>query len=537
MRSIPAAVTWEFLVHGKWAMALGLAGSMAIPMLLGTLMREIAPAHSKSPEMVFIYLTISMIAIFNTGVCIVASREPIRRWCCLPISNTQIVFWQMLTAILAMAVLFPIYASITRWVFQIDFPVLAPTLFAMTCVAGLQVAAWQQVHPIWAAGYWIVAVSIFSNWFAWLHGNPLFLTFRHSSPAWHMWREVTGVELLAMLLTIGVSGWLGVRTVASVRRGDSPKLLEWMRELINLVWSKFGHRRLQFDSPRTALCWCEQREKGLILPIATLLVTTVGLVLWCIDDPSAEGLFNGLKVGGGFLIEFSLVVGATFGLQFFGKNYELSSILGHFLSARPVSNAEYAWVKIRSLAKSLTIGWFIWLTVFILSICVTWCCGSLPQHALPEFLGWCFLPAVWVGCWTVSANCMTIVLSGRAMRFLIVALVAWSVYIAVEILNHSHLLPISMEAIRQSVSVVIGSGCIVATFIFFYLALRNSMISVGFTAISFAAWLVSNASLAFYGAGWFGSSIQFYALAIGVVSLIFLPLAAAPLAVQWNRVR
>lgn len=420
-------------------------------------------------------------------------------------------------------------ASLCNSLVGADFALLGPSAFFAT---GLAVAA---------AGIW--SMSDFRLWkmAAWLAGVILVITW-FSRVYWDggLWSQPTLGELLTMGLFVAAAYAFAVFSVASDRCGNTrpwPDIQQFYNRVVGLL----SMQRREFRSALAAQFWAEWRPRGLVLPSIAAAIIAIPTIVLLVGRDAVNDEFEAML--GGTLFMGPLFCGIFVG-AFIGNRQGAKDSFTTFMATRPLSDSQLAFVVLRAATKSIMVVWLVLVTGAAVSILGSAALGhhSAALDALKEQLTampvWA-PPLLVVGSlWLAYAICSwtaTLMLTGRQWLFSVVNLVFWGGIIGVFILGNFRLIPSRALPLVQPL-VFCGGMALMIVSAYAFLAARQRQF-IGQRAVVFAIgfWLPASAIVAV--AMWPSTSISAIVLMCGILALSVTPVAAAPLALAWNRHR
>src|SRR5579872_6450349 len=129
MRSIPAALTWELFERGKWNLLGAVLAGNALPMiLLAALLRDGA-IDPEDSSMITIHVTALLINATMFGGALFSAMGNPSRLHAFPAPSSVIVAWQLLPAMVAIALECLLTTLVFNAIFKLDWPLWGPTLF------------------------------------------------------------------------------------------------------------------------------------------------------------------------------------------------------------------------------------------------------------------------------------------------------------------------------------------------------------------------------------------------------------------------
>jgi uncharacterized membrane protein YdcZ (DUF606 family) len=525
MQSIPVAMTWEMLASKRWQLLAFALGANALPAFLLTALRQHAVIDPTDTSMLTLHVMLTQLnTIIFACALFDAVGQPSRLYA-LPISTGSLVAWQMIPAMTAMAVESVVSTVLINAAFDMGWPLWGPALFAVAGVNSILAVLWTTEKSGWIVIAMLIPSAILGLWFK-SHFGPTF-----SLPA-HPWVDVTPIEVFGLLMFSGLSYYVAVIGVARRRCGESlPSLgvIAFIERLFDPP-PEFGP---PFSSPLQAQYWMEWRRKGWAMPAVVLFGMFIGLSIWGICIRDVKELFEGF-VAGGSMLTLSGLLGLLLGNV--GSN-DTTFEMGHFLATRPLTNSELSRTTLKVLARSVLTAWSIWAVPFLALYAILYARQAVPDVKVLNDFGWWYFPATLLGCWAVVSVFAMSSMTGRTElpAQLICGLLAASVGLD---LFRRFVLPESVRMpFDRGVSVTIAALLLFGTVWTFVAARRRSLIgrpTVGFAA---SAWTLLSGLIVLDWALHPARPWLAGLLAVSAAALVVAPLAAAPLALAWNRNR
>ncbi len=525
MRFVPVAMTWEMLTRGRWnLLAFALAANLMPAFLLSALRHEGA-VEPGDTSLLIMHVVLIQINMFIFGAALFdAAGQPSRLYA-LPITTASLVAWQMLPAMAAMALESLASTAVLNAVFDVGWPLWGPALFAAVGVAAIQAVLWTTEKSGWSVLAITIVGTILGLWFK-LRFGPMF-----SQPT-HQWVEVTPVEVLTLLMFAGLSYYAAVVGVARRRCGEplpSLGIIAWVER----VFDPAPDVGPAFASPLQAQFWMEWRKKGWALPAVVVFGMCIGLSIWVIFNRDVKSLFEGFVAGGAML---TLMGFLGLFLGNLGAN-DTTFEMGHFMATRPLTNTEICRTTLKVLARSVLIAWTIWAVPFLILFASLYVRQEVPNvEALRDF-GWWYLPATLLGCWTVTSVLAAISMTGRSQLLAQLICGLLGLFIGLGLITKYALPDSAQLPFARGVGVIVGAALLLGTVWAFVTARRRSLIgspTVGFAA---SAWTLLSGLIVL---DWVLHPARPWlagVLAVSLAALVVAPLAAAPLALAWNRNR
>lgn len=529
MRSIPVAMTWEMLSHGRWVFPVSFLGGNLLPVLLLSALRLNGVAESDDPSTVIMHFMFVQIIMFSLAAGVLAAQGAPARLFAWPIRTATLVACQMSASMLLVGLETFVSIAALNSLFDLSWPLWGPALFAATSVAAIQATLWlTEKSPAWLPWAFALVAAGLGIWLKSRYGD----TFSQPS---RYWSEVTPSEVLTMLVVIAVSFYVAVIGVARQRRGDvlpSFGVLEWFERTFDSA-PRVGER---FRTPAQAQYWYEWRQKGWAMPAAVLFGMVVGCGGWLIFSRDFAELLTGFYAGGGMLSVVAMVAGMLLGVVGTSDS-DLS--MGHFRATRPLTNVEMSRILLKVGAKSVLLAWSYWAVAFGVILLTLMSCGAFPQKVLSEWrhLGWWYLPLTLLGPWTVMGLIASMSLKGSTSlvtkSITGVVLLILSRPLLVKFVVPYHARP----QFDQAIPVLLGVAFVLATSWAFAAARRRGLVSSRTIGTLAGLWFAMSTIVSLSMERHTPSPVSASIFAIGLLATAAAPLATAPLALAWNRNR
>lgn len=527
MRSIPIAMTWEMLRHGRWSLPLGFIGANLIPVLILTALRfdgEIDPAD---PAMLSMQTILIQMHIFCFGAAILSALDFKPRARALPVSTNMLVACRMIPAMVLISLATWASIELLNLAYGLNWQSLGPMLLAPTAIAmtlaALSFTEGSALGPLAVCGVGVV-IGLWHK----LRMGPLF-----AFPT-HTWNPVTPWEVLTLAGLIAVSCYFAIQGTARSRCGEKLKslgILALLERLYEAVFERERVRTSPFRGAYEAQCWSESQLKVWPAPA----ITCVSLISWivisvffCRDFSSAA---EGLMAGPVALWVAALLQGIIAGNL--GSN-DTTTEMGHFLATRPLTNRQLAWSLIVVETRSVLISWAIWAIPFSLIFGVAWTIGAMPsvvQHAY-----WWYVPATLVGLWVFVANIATMQMAGHPKLFLVATIAGLTVIIGT-LLFSKLLEPQIQSRVIAMMLATLGIGSVGFTVWAMATARRKELLETSTAALCAGIWLALSVAVVLESFRYPALTMGVWLFVIGMAALAVAPLATTPLAVEWNRHR
>lgn len=525
MRSIPGAMTWEMLKRGRWNLLAFATVANLLPAFLLAALRHEGLNDPGEPSLLVFHVMLVQINLFVFGCALFdAAGQPSRLYA-LPISTASLVTWQMLPAMAAMTVESVASTALLNSIFDVGWPMWGPALFAAVGVAAIQAVLWTTEKSGWIVLAITIVGGIGGLWFKSRFG-PMF-----SQPT-HLWTEVTPSEVLTLLGFAGLSYYAAVVGVARRRCGEPLPSLGIIA-FIERVFDPPPDVGPPFSSPLQAQFWFEWRKKGWAIPSVVVFGMLIGLGIWVIFVRELKDLFEGF-VAGGAMLTLVGILGLFLGN--FGSN-DTTFEMGHFLATRPLTNTELSRTTLKVLARSVLIAWVIWAVPFLILFVSLHALHAVPNvGALQEF-GWWYFPVTLLGSWTTVSVLAAISMTGRTQLLAQLICGFLAAFIGLALFRRFVLSVSAQLAFDRGIGITIGVLLLLGTAWSFVAARRRSLIGMPTVGAAASAWAVLSGLIVLDwtlhpARPWLAG-----VLAVSLAALVVAPLAAAPLALAWNRNR
>ena len=536
MRSIPMAMTWELYRRGRWTMLLAAVGANALPVILLTALSLHGGVDPAEPAMASVQFILIPLQIFCFGAAVLQATELTPRSFVLPISTAGLVAGKMIPGMVAIAIETFVSMQMLNGLFGVGWPVWSPTLLAPVAYGMIVASYWYAERSPWLPWSVGIAALTLGVWYKvrCCQGSLLQVSSWTAPPV--MWTTITTGDIFLMLMLGLASFRLAVAGVARSRHGETLKL----SRSLEAGWeslAELANRRVvvdrRFHSAVEAQFWCEWQKKGRLLPAVVMYCSGFWGMCWLLFSREPWILFDGFLIGAPLLSAVGMLIGLLIGNC--GPT-DTRNEMGSFLGSRPLTDRQLSDTILKVAARTVILSWAQWLGLTLLVAGLVWASQSSLRSEILGKLSWWYLPVTLLGCWTVISGAATIGLSGRTelwARFVTVAIV---LAVAGNLLSIS-LDQGSRDVLSWAVMLVIGIAISMLTCWVMMLAKQRSVISpielsaCGIVWLSFCVALLGQKILTE------SMSIPFTVLLMGASSLAVAPLAAAPLAVSWNRHR
>jgi hypothetical protein len=261
MQSPAAAFAWEFGWPRRWLpVALGVylaAHGLLKPLLLGSdAALDLGDGYIAFATVPFSFTFMYFIAVFSFGLNgDLAARQSIypARLFTLPVSSAELARWPMVYGLAAMSMLWVIARLAARWPLELDLPIVWPGVLMAVVLAWTQVFMWL---PYGLRGLRVaLAVTVLITL-----DTLVILAVNY---------KVSETTLAAFLVPqLPLAYWCACLVVARARRGVVPDWNVFSRARVG----EAAKPRSPFRSMMAAQVWFEWRRNGRSLPVMVALV-------------------------------------------------------------------------------------------------------------------------------------------------------------------------------------------------------------------------------------------------------------------------
>ena len=530
MRSIPLAIVWEMYTRGKWHFLGALLAGNALPALLLRALLHDGALDPEDKSIVTIQVTMVLVNALIVAVAILHAQGAASRLFVYPIPASVIAACHLIPAMATMAIGCLISTVALNAVFHLGWLLWGPAMLLSVALAAFMAGVWLTDKSPWHRFVLLFPVTLAMG--IWFHARYGLLSY-WGPP--RMWRDVTATEALTMLAVAGLAYAAAVRGIARSRCGEylkTPAFFVWLGKVLDPA-PDVG---LAFRTPAAAQFWFEWRQKGWAMPFEVLLVLPICFSLWLLVDRVPQNLYEGVLAGGAFLTLGALIVGLMMGNA---GPVDGRFEMGHFAATRPMTNTDLARTMLKTAAISVLAAWVLWAVAFFILYLILLIAHVTPRSELPRDLGWWYFPATLVGAWLGVSFLATIGQAGRPKFFMILFFGSLTILLAGIILR-SDLLP-QDEQSRGLVENVLMIGAsllfILGTSWAFVAAHRRSLVALKSVYAAAAIWSGLPLLVVAHAAVRAAAPFAVYFFVVGLMSLAVFPLAAAPLALSWNRHR
>jgi hypothetical protein len=362
-------------------------------------------------------------------------------------------------------------------------------------------------------------------WFKSRYGAPFSTPERY-------WRTITPGEVATLAAAAALAYFAALAAVTRNRRGDAPLslgIIAWLERM----WDVSRQVERSFAAPQQAQFWYEWRQKGWAMPVTVAFGMFLGLAIWVIFSRNAEELFAGFVAGGGLLCVTALVGALVVGNA---SPFETGSEIGAFLATRPLTTPTMARVILKTAALSTLLAWLIWAAGFLVVYVILLAGRGLPPSSSVRW-SWWYFPMTLLGAWTVLAVGVSIGLAGRTYLFVKVLCGVMFAYIGLILFARYALSYEAQLQFGRGATIAVGVAFLIGTLWAFAAARRRSLIGWTTSYVAASLWTVCTALVVLAWVYNPPAPLSVALLLIGAAALSVAPLAAAPLALAWNRHR
>lgn len=352
MHSAASAFAWEFRRRHRWGLLAIAASIVALAVIrfafIGT------GRVNESSDMVALAIVIPMttaflyfLAVFSFGVGgDIAARQSIfpPRMFTLPVTSSALAGWPMLYGSIAMMLLWLAMRLVVAWPSGFDVPTFWPFLLGPSLLAWTQALTWLS-YPM--PGLRMIVTVV---WLATI--DAVIMTALELKAS-------EGVMLALLAPHVPIAFFVARFAVAQARRGDVP---DW--QFGRVTSRRFAAVRAHFASPARAQEWLEWRQHGRSLPWLVALLLPFELALLFLFHETPVIVFETLC---------TVVLTPPFVAIFVAAT--VSSGVTPFVTARPLTSAALVAAKLKVSMRSALVSWLLVLAA--VPIAVRWS-GSTP---------------------------------------------------------------------------------------------------------------------------------------------------------------
>ena len=543
MRSAARAIAWEFRQQHRWGW-IALASYFVIMATFKFRILGVGrPGNWDDVRFALVVVVplattfTYLLAVFTFGLAgDLAARQsmfPPRRFT-LPVTTAALAGWPMLYGAAAMAVLWLATRVLSVWPAGFEIPTIWPAFLAAALLAWTQALTWMP-YPL--PGMRVLVTVL---WLAVIDSIVILaLSFNAHEPV-----------MLAILAPQVPLAYLAARSaVARARRGDVP---DWRGILARRASADDATtRRKDFPSPMRAQRWFEWRMHGRSLPALVGLLLPFELALLPVAGGRPVLIFSILV--GVLLTPPAMAAFAAATVRQAAPHAGDSHGLAPFIATRPLSSAALVAAKLRATMWSTLAAWLLVIVAIPLALRLTDTAAVVADradrfiHAVGTGRAIVFaalgLGMLMASTWNQLVQNLYIGLTGRERVIktsLFVTLLALAALgpIAVWMLESSGARATLWSAIPWILAGLVAGKMAAASWVAVHLH-RRRVLGDRTLVAGAAAWVV--AVLALYGLlTWLLFTPFMPRYLLGLIAILTVPLArlaAAPLALAWNRHR
>ena len=537
MKSIGAALTWELFERGKWTLPGALLTGNALAIVLLAALRRDGAINPEDPSMITIHQTMLFVNATIFGGALFSAMGNPSRLRAFPAPNSVIVAWQLLPAMAAMALECLLSVAALNALFHVNWPLWGPATFMSVALAACAAVFWLTEKSPWH--FFIFGVPVLTGGAIWFHSRYGLAFFAHAP---RMWREVTAVDGFTILAMTAGSYYAAIVGVARGRCGEylnTPEFLRRLGRLLERLLDLAPEAGLPFRSAAKAQFWFEWRQKGWALPAIVTMGLAFGFAGWLLFNRNPHELFAGATTAGAMLPVGGLIIGLIFG------NANTNSLggtleMGPFQAARPMSSSDMSRTTLRAAGMSVFVAWAIWVAAYLGLYAILLMANAAPRSLFPVEVGWLYLPLTLLGTWLALTCMATIGQAGRPILFGILFCGVPAVTVGVILISRFALTPAAGGTLNDGIATLVGAAFLLGTIWAFAAARRRASIGSPTVWAASSVWVALCALLVLFWSQHRNehvTSLPFFVHVLGLLALVVFPLAAAPLALAWNRNR
>ena len=544
MHSPAAAVAWQFRQRHRWGL-IALIGYLFVLAMIKLVILERGQRIDLDDEsfafLVVVPLTATflyLLSVFSFGLSgDLAARQSMypARMFTLPVTAAALAGWPMLYGTAAIAILWLATRLFALWPSDVEVPVIWPALLAASLLAWTQALTWMP-YPLRG-----LRVIITVLWLAMIDAVVM-VALNFKAPE---------TVMLAILAPHVPLAYFTARfAVGRARCGEVP---DWRGRFarVGRTADALPRPRDHFPSPARAQLWFEWRQYGRSLPWLVAILLPFELALLFVFSHTPELIFEVL-----LFVVFTPPFMAAFVAATAAKSgATISDAYGvtPFIATRPLTNGSLIAAKMKAMIWSALAAWMLVLVATPLALKFS---GAAPvvierAHRLVEVVG---MPraiailllgvgALIASTWKQLVQSLYIGMSGREW------VVKASVFVALTFLAVVLPLAVWISRNRQAMAVLWNNFALIAAVLVCFklsaavwIAMRlhdKRLLTDRTLVIGAVCWDV--AVFALYGLlVWIVPLVLIGNYALALVAILEVPLArlaAAPLALAWNRHR
>jgi len=518
---------WELLQRGRWQLIGGMLGANLLPVILFTLLRMEAGGDLDPVELRGAFTSLSLINMLVFATAIFSSQGVPARLYNYPVPSSTLAAWHMIPAMALMGLEVALSNAFMNAVFHLGLPLWPPTLFTAVMIGAFQASLWWSEKSVWMPVVAAVVVGALGCWYIVPMIRPMGATVE---------RQLHGLEIALLVAVVAGSYHFAVAGISRNRCGEplsSPAIVIWLLGLLERI-PDATISSAYFRSSHDAHYWAEWTKKGWAMPGICVFGLFMWGSIWLVFVRNPKDLMESLLAGGALLSVLGMICGLLIGNL--GPS-DSNCDIGSFLSSRPISNRALATIILRVALKSVVMSWLIWVVTFAFCFGVMQISGCEPQKYLSAEIRWWYLPGALVGAWTGVGVIATVVLTGRLKQSFQIATALFAgiivtICVSKYALNHQ-----SQVQLFDGIVAVCGVVFIGIAVTLMLAAWRSSLIGARAITMLAATWVLLVASIVFVWQQQPSVHLAVYVFVTGLAALSVAPVAAAPLAISFNRHR
>ncbi len=490
MKSIPTALTWELFARGKWTLPGAFLTGNALSIVVLASLRRDGAINPEDSSMISIHATMLFVNATVFGAALFAAMGNPSRFRAFPAPNSVIVAWQLLPAMVLMALECLLSIAVINALFKVNWPLWGPALFMSVALAACAAVFWLTEKSPW---HFLLGIPVLTSGGLWFHSRYGMV---FSAPA-HMWREVTAADGVTMLAMAAGSYFVAIVGVARGRCGEylkTPEFFRWLGRLLERLLDPAPEAGLPFRSPAQAQFWFEWRQKGWALPAIVLMALTVGFFAWLAFNRNPRELFELATAAGAMLPVGGLIVGLIFG------NANTNSLggtleMGPFQAARPMTSPDMSRTMLRAAGISVAFAWAIWAAAYLALYAILPSADTGPRSLVPFQV---YLPLALLGTWLALTCTATIGQAGRPNLFGILFCGVPALTVGVILFSHFVLTREAKQALDEGITILVGVIFLLGTTWAFVAARRRRLIGWPTVSAATGVWMALCVLLALF---------------------------------------
>lgn len=534
MHSAATAFAWELRQRHRWGLLAVLASSVALAVIrLG-----VAAAGRivfSNNETFAIALVVPMsatfmyfLAVFSFGLAgDIAARQSIfpARMFTLPVTSSALAGWPMLYGSMAMVVLWLVTRILVPWPAGVRVPLFWPFLLGPALMAWTQALTWM-AYPM--PGLRVIVTVL---WLATIDAIVMTALELEASE---------GVMLALLAPHVPLAFLVARSAVARARRGEVP---DWRHVFapVGRLTTVLTRRRAPFSSPARAQEWLEWRQHGRSLPWLVALLLPFELALLFPFRQTPVIVFETLCT---VLLTppfMAIFVAAT-----------VSSGVTPFITTRPLTGASLIAAKLKVTIRSTLVAWL--LVFAAIPIAVRWSgtpsvndwlrelvkAAGMPRAIAIVALG---LMLLFVSTWTQLVQSLFIGMTGRERLIKTVAIGALTLLgVLVPVAHWAFGQRVIIAKLWAALPAILWTLVVLKLVAAARIAIRlhdHGLVRDRTLLAGAACWDIAAFAL-FALLAWITPALLFRRDLLALIAILAVPLvrvAAAPLALAWNRHR